>query len=158
MGTMNPTGSVASAGSSTLLTLIARRYSTEEAVRDLFELIRWPDGPVCPHCGNADSDRIYKIVPNPDKKIRAGVHKCAECREEFTVTVGTVMESSKIPLTKWLFGFYMMCASKTSGVSPPVAAPARYWLLGGRGGLALDICGYFLPKEPSVHEIEPTPW
>ncbi|MDE0398916.1 MAG: IS1595 family transposase [Candidatus Poribacteria bacterium] len=92
---------------------MARRYSTEEAARDLFESIRWPNGPVCPHCGNTDSDRIYKIVPNPDKKIRAGVHKCAECREEFTVTVGTVMESSKIPLTKWLFGFYMMCASKT---------------------------------------------
>ena len=99
----------------TKLTLpeIARRYSTEEAARDLFELIRWPNGPACPHCGNTNSDRIYKIAPNQAKKIRAGLYKCAECREEFTVTVGTVMERSKIPLTKWLLGFYIMCSSKT---------------------------------------------
>lgn len=92
---------------------ITRRFSTEEAARDYFEQRRWPKGPVCPHCGNADQERIYKVTPNPEKKIRAGLYKCAECKEQFTVTVGTVCEDSHIPLNKWLIAFYMMCASKT---------------------------------------------
>ena len=41
------------------------------------------------------------------------MYKCAECREGFTATIGTVMEDSHIPLNKWLIAFYMMCASKT---------------------------------------------
>jgi transposase-like protein len=97
------------------LTLIEmmRRFSTEEQAREYFERLRWPDGPVCPHCGNNDVARIYKVTPNPAKKIRAGLYKCAECLEGFTVTINTVMEDSKIPLNKWLLAFYMMCASKT---------------------------------------------
>lgn len=92
---------------------IAAKFSTEEAAREYFEKLRWPNGPVCPHCGNADQERIYKVTPNPEKKIRAGLYKCAECQQGFTVTVGTVCEDSHIPLNKWLIGFYMMCASKT---------------------------------------------
>lgn len=92
---------------------ITRRFSTEEAARDYFERLRWPNGPVCAHCGNVAQDRIYKVTPNPEKKIRAGLYKCAECKEQFTVTVGTVCEDSHIPLNKWLIAFYMMCASKT---------------------------------------------
>lgn len=97
------------------LTLMAimNRYSTEESARAYFEELRWPSGPVCPHCGNCAQDRIYKVTENRAKKIRAGLWKCAECREGFTVTVGTVMEDSHIPLQKWLLGFYIMCASKT---------------------------------------------
>jgi transposase-like protein len=92
---------------------ISQRFSTEEAARDYFEKLRWPDGPVCPHCGNADQERVYNVTPNSEKKIRAGLYKCAECLQSFTVTVGTVCEDSHIPLNKWLIGFYMMCASKT---------------------------------------------
>jgi len=92
---------------------IAQRFSTEEAARDYFEKLRWPDGAVCPHCGNAVQKRIYKKTANAEKKVRAGLYRCADCREDFTVTVGTVMEDSHIPLNKWLIGFYMMCASKT---------------------------------------------
>jgi transposase-like protein len=92
---------------------IAAKFSTEEAARDYFEKLRWPNGPECPHCGNADAGRIYKVTANVEKKIRAGQYKCAECTRSFTVTVGTVCEDSHIPLNKWLIGFYMMCASKT---------------------------------------------
>src|SRR6266481_900037 len=92
---------------------IARRFATEDAAREYFERLRWPDGPTCAHCGNADAERIYKVTPNPEKKIRPGLYKCAECRETFTVTLGTVMEDSHIPLNKWLIAFYVMCASKT---------------------------------------------
>jgi hypothetical protein len=53
------------------------------------------------------------VTANPGKKIRAGLYKCAECQEGFTVTINTVMEDSHLPLNKWLIAFYMMCASKT---------------------------------------------
>lgn len=91
---------------------IMQRFSTEEAVRDYFEAQRWPNGPNCPHCGNCDRERVYSIAPNAQKKIRAGLYKCAECRGQFTVTMGTVMEDSHIPLNKWLIAFYIICASK----------------------------------------------
>lgn len=99
-------------GDLTLMTVM-QRFSTEEAARDYFEHLRWPNGPVCPHCGNAEAGRVYKVTANPSKKIRAGLYKCAECEQGFTVTVGTVMEDTHLPLNKWLIAFYMMCASKT---------------------------------------------
>ena len=92
---------------------ITQRFSTEESAREYLEHLRWPEGPVCPHCGNADQKRIYKVAANPEKKIRAGLYKCAECEDQFTVTVGTVCESSHTPLNKWLMALYIMCASKT---------------------------------------------
>lgn len=92
---------------------IMQRFSTEEAARDYFENLRWPNGATCPHCGNCDQERVYKVTANIGKKIRAGLYKCAECGDQFTVTVGTVMEDSHIPLHKWLVAFYIMCASKT---------------------------------------------
>jgi transposase-like protein len=88
-----------------------RRFSTEEAARAYFERIRWPNGPVCPHCGSAE--RIYIRTPNERTRTRAGLYKCGTCEDTFTVKVGTVMESSHVPLHKWLIAFYMMCASKT---------------------------------------------
>lgn len=92
---------------------VMKRFATEEAARTYIEQIRWPNGPVCPHCGNGDQVKVYKLAANPAKKIRAGLYRCAECGGQFTVTVGTVMEDSHLPLNKWLLAFYMMCASKT---------------------------------------------
>ncbi|MGP8173681.1 MAG: IS1595 family transposase [Terracidiphilus sp.] len=100
-------------GKDLTLLSVTSRFSTEEAAIRYFEQIRWPDGPFCPHCGNADAKRLYSLTANKAKKIRLGLYKCAECRESFTVRVGTVMEDSHVPLNKWLIGFYMMCASKT---------------------------------------------
>ncbi len=73
----------------------------------------WPRGPICPHCGNANGDRIKALA---GKTHRAGLFKCNECREQFTVTVGTVMERSKIPLRKWALAMFLMAASK-KGIS-----------------------------------------
>jgi transposase-like protein len=90
---------------------IMRRYSTEDAARAYFERTRWSNGPVCPHCGSVE--RIYSRTANGKTGTRPGLYKCGECQDTFTVTVGTVMEDTKIPLNKWLIAFYMMCASKT---------------------------------------------
>lgn len=100
-------------GSDLTLMTVMERFRTEEAAIEYFESIRWPDGRFCPHCGNADPDRIYKLTANRKSKIRQGLYKCADCRDTFTVRVGTVMEDSHIPLRKWMIAFYIMCASKT---------------------------------------------
>ena len=88
-------------------------FHDEDAARAHLESIRWPNGPYCPHCGNADEDEITKLNGESHRK---GLHVCNECREHFTVTVGSVMERSHIPLHKWVLGFHLMASSK-KGVS-----------------------------------------
>lgn len=84
-------------------------FTDLDKAREHLEAQRWPNGPYCPHCGNADQERIVKLK---GKSTRPGVHKCKECRKPFTVTVGTVFERSKIPLNKWLLATYLLCSSK----------------------------------------------
>ena len=91
---------------------IAEHFASEESARAFLEKSLWPDGAVCPHC---DSKESYKLEPKPSKKdkhVRKGVYKCAQCREQFTVTINTVFENSHIPLNKWLLAIHLLCASK----------------------------------------------
>ena len=83
-------------------------YHDEDAARSHLESLLWPQGPVCPRCGVMD-DRITKLQ---GKSTRPGVYKCKDCRKPFTVTVGTVMERSKIPLSKWVLAAHFMASSK----------------------------------------------
>ena len=94
---------------------IQSRFGTDETARQYLEEIRWPQGPVCPHC-KADSKRVWKIKANEGSEIRAGLYQCAECKKQFTVTVGTIFEDSHIPLRKWLVAWYLLCSSK-KGIS-----------------------------------------
>jgi transposase-like protein len=71
----------------------------------------WPNGPVCPHCGGFD--RIGKMG---GKSTRIGVYKCYQCRKPFRVTVGTVFESSHVPLRLWLQAVHLLASSK-KGIS-----------------------------------------
>jgi len=87
------------------------RYTNEEAARKHLESIRWPDGPVCPHCGGIE--RNSKLN---GESHRVGLYFCGDCRQQFTVTVGTLFEDSKVPLHKWLYATHLMCASK-KGIS-----------------------------------------
>lgn len=86
-------------------------FTDENEARKHLENLRWPDGPVCPHCG--ESEKIKKLK---GKSHRPGLHQCNACRQHFTVTVGTLFESSHIPLHKWLLAFHLMTASK-KGIS-----------------------------------------
>ncbi len=88
-------------------------FKDETQAREWLEARVWPEGPTCPHCGNADKDKVTALQ---GKAHRPGLYQCAECREQFTVTVKTVFERSKIPLTKWLAALFLMTASK-KGVS-----------------------------------------
>jgi len=85
------------------------RFNDANAARDYLEAERWPNGPVCPHCGNVDQAKITSLK---GKAHRTGLYQCAECREQFTVQVGTVMERSKVPLHKWVLSMHLMGASK----------------------------------------------
>jgi transposase-like protein len=95
---------------------IQSRFGTDEKARQYLEEIRWEFGIVCPHCKNDKQKRIWKIEPNEKKKIRAGLYQCAECKKQFTVTVGTIFEDSHIPLRKWLVAWCLLCSSK-KGIS-----------------------------------------
>lgn len=88
-------------------------YHDANKAREHLERIQWPNGPVCPHCGNVDAGRITKLQ---GKSTRPGVYKCNECAKPFSVTVGTVFERSKIELNKWVLATHLMAASK-KGVS-----------------------------------------
>src|SRR4029077_12469507 len=85
---------------------------TDTQAREYLENIRWPNGPVCPHCGSTNVTRMQGEAHRP------GTIQCnnGDCREQFTVTVGSVMESTRIALVKWAMGFHMMCSSK-KGIS-----------------------------------------
>jgi transposase-like protein len=90
--------------------LKASHFHDDIAARKLIEGLRWPDGPVCPYCGTVGNAYALK---------KAGWYRCGstkECRKDFTVTMGTVMERSHIPLHKWVMAFYLMNASK-KGIS-----------------------------------------
>lgn len=90
--------------------ILAPRYIDPVAARKHLEAIRWPDGPTCPHCGSFGATRLE------GKKHRDGLIQCNDCRQQFTVTVGTVFERSKIALNKWLLCNHLLVSSK-KGIS-----------------------------------------
>lgn len=97
-------------------------FSDEAAAFRELERIVWPNGPICPFCGNMG--RMYKLEgvrTKPSKKhpegiVRHGLRKCGECRKQFTVRKGTLFEDSPIPLHLWFQVFYLICSGK-KGIS-----------------------------------------
>ena len=87
------------------------QFQDADKAREYLEALRWPEGVVCPHCGVVGGHYLLQ-----GKSTRPGLYKCAACSDQFTVTVGTVFERSKIALNVWLQAVHMMCASK-KGVS-----------------------------------------
>lgn len=86
-------------------------FHSEKAAHKYLEKLLWPDGPVCPHCSSINASYDIK-----GKTSRVGLKKCGGCRKQFTVKVGTIFESSHVPLHKWLQAVYLLSASK-KGVS-----------------------------------------
>lgn len=102
--------------------MLPRIYTDENAARKHFEALLWPDGPTCPHCGNADEKRITKLE---GKSTRPGVFKCKECRKPFSVTVGTVFERSHIKLHQWAYATHLLTAGKKGTSSLQVSRMLR---------------------------------
>jgi transposase-like protein len=82
-------------------------FTDEDKAREWIEASRWPDGPVCPSCGQLDSVSRFN-----GKSMGPGWYHCNECREKFTVRVGTLYERSHIPLHKWLLATHLVASSK----------------------------------------------
>ena len=101
--------------------ITAPRFTDENAAREHLESLMWPEGPFCPHCGSVNAKRLppqaRKVTAaHPGGSVRHGVIQCNDCGDQYTVTVGTVFERSKVPLNKWLLANHLLCASK-KGVS-----------------------------------------
>jgi transposase-like protein len=99
------------------LSAIAKHFSDEDAAYQLVEKMRWPNGPICPHCGVVGT--AYFLAPKDGTRTTSTgkasyrrVWKCADCRQQFSVLVGTIFEDSKVPLSKWLLAVHMMQAGK----------------------------------------------
>jgi transposase-like protein len=139
-------------------------FTDETKAREYLEATRWPQGPFCPHCGTFENIKRLE-----GKSHRAGLHQCNDCRQHFTVTVGTVYERSHIPLHKWLYATHLMCASKKGisskqlermlGVTYKTAwfmshriresmKPASGGVLGGGGGIVEADETYWGNKKP----------
>jgi len=83
------------------------RFNNDDAAREHLEEILWPHGAVCPHCGGTERNARSQAASH-----RAGLWHCGDCRSQFTVTVGTLFERSKVPLHKWLLANHLLCSSK----------------------------------------------
>lgn len=90
-----------------------KHFHDERVAHAYVEARIWPNGPICPHCGNANSSRMKLFA---GKSTRLGVRQCNECRKPFTVKIGTIFKSSHVPLRHWLQAIHFMTASK-KGIS-----------------------------------------
>jgi transposase-like protein len=93
--------------------LSAPHFHNEDAAFAYVEERLWPNGPVCPHCQNADQARIGRLT---GKSSRPGLRKCYACRKTFTVRISSIFEDSHFPLRLWLQAIQLMCGSK-KGIS-----------------------------------------
>jgi transposase-like protein len=89
--------------------LQAPAFTDDNTAREAIEALMWPNGPVCPHCGNIEQAKIGKVQ---GKSARAGLYYCGACKSQFTVTVGTIFERSKVPLSKWWLAIHFLASGK----------------------------------------------
>ena len=82
-------------------------FTDETKARTHLEALQWADGRYCPHCGEAE-----RTSPVKGKSHRPGLYYCLSCKKQFTVTVGTLFERSKVPLHKWMLAFHLLASSK----------------------------------------------
>jgi transposase-like protein len=113
---------------------------TDESCREYLEAIRWSGAPVCPHCGTANTNH-YKLKTKGEFK---GLYKCRDCKERFTVTVGTMFEGSHIPIRKWFIALYIFSSHKKGISSHQLASDLGItqksaWFMLGRMRAAFSI-------------------
>jgi transposase-like protein len=82
-------------------------FHDDNAARAYMEAQRWSNGVSCPHCGGVDKCKRLE-----GSKHRPGLFQCGDCRQQFTVTVGTIFERSKVSLSKWMLATHLMASSK----------------------------------------------
>jgi transposase-like protein len=120
---------------------LAKTIKNEADAYRYLESLRWPDGPICPHCGSIE--RHYFLAPktgDDTRKTRTGkptmrrVWKCKTCRKQFSVITGTVFHGTKVPLHTWLMVVFEMCANKNGIAAREIerkygVAPKTAWFM-----------------------------
>lgn len=120
---------------------LAKEIKSEADAYEYMESLRWPDGPVCPHCGSVE--KHYFLTPKTGtgaRKTRTGaptqrrVWKCKTCRQQFSVITGTVFHGTKVPLHTWLMVVFEMCANKNGIAAREIerkydVAPKTAWFM-----------------------------
>lgn len=144
---------------------LAKDYSDEDKARELLESMRWPDGPICPHCKNSGTEAkgVVKLTPKTTSKTpaRKGVYFCGACRKQFTVTVGTIFEGSHIPISKWLMAMFIMCSAKKAISSNQLhrmlgVTYKSAWFMTHRLRFAMTPNHYAEPKLTGTVEVDET--
>jgi transposase-like protein len=136
-----------------------KHFHDEAAAYKYVEARVWPEGPVCPHCGGID-----RIGPMKGKSTRVGTYKCYQCRKPFTVKIGTIFESSHIPLRHWLQAIFLLSSSKKGISSNQLARTLgctlkSAWFLSHRVREAMkDISPSPLGGEGKIIESDETYW
>jgi transposase-like protein len=134
----------------------APQFQNEVAAFEYVEARLWPTGPVCPHCG--DAERVGRLN---GKTTRPGLCKCYACKKPFTVRMGTLFESSHLPLNLWLQVIHLMCASK-KGISTRQiqrmldCSMKTAWFLGHRIREAMKGGGALIGGEGKTVEADET--
>lgn len=122
--------------------LSAKHFHSEKAAFAYVEARVWPEGPICPHCAK-DGVVSRKIGLMKGKSTRQGLYKCYDCRKPFTVRIGTIFESSHLPLRVWLQAMFLMASSKkgisANQISRTLSVTVKTaWFLMHRIRLAMD--------------------
>ena len=133
--------------------LNAPQFLNEPAAFAYVEARLWPNGPVCPHCG--ETARIGRLN---GKTTRPGLHKCYACKKPFTVRMGTLFEDSHLPLHLWLQVIHLFCCSKKGIATRQIqrmlnCSMKTAWFLGHRIRAAMDP-GYTGPMGGEGKTIE----
>jgi transposase-like protein len=122
------------------LTNLAEMIPTEAAAYEYLEGLRWPDQPICPHCGSINKHYFLKPSNGVSRTTTRGtqserrVWACKDCRKQFSATTDTIFHSSKVPLRKWLFVFFEMCSNKNGIAAREISrkygvAPKTAWFM-----------------------------
>jgi transposase-like protein len=118
--------------------LNAPHFQSEPDAFAYVEAHLWPNGPVCPHCG--ETERLGKLQ---GKATRIGLYKCYACGKQFTVRIGTIFQDSHLPLHLWLQVIHLFCCSKKGIATRQIqrmlqCSMKTAWHLGHRIRLAMD--------------------
>jgi len=122
------------------ITRLIERIPDEASAYAYLESLRWPEKPVCPHCGSINDHYFLKPKDPQGRRTRTGnvshrrVWKCKDCRRQFSVLTGTIFHGSKVPLRIWLFVFFEMCANKNGIAAREIerkydVAPKTAWFM-----------------------------
>jgi transposase-like protein len=134
------------------ITHLIERIPTEASAYLYLEGMRWPEKPVCPHCGSINDHYYLKPENGVSRKTRTGnvserrVWKCKDCKKQFSATTGTIFHGSKVPLRIWLFVFFEMCANKNGLAAREIerrygVAPKTAWFMAHRIREAMKVRG-----------------